>query len=355
MKTAIQPEVAGVINVDRLAVWMREKDYGDDPITSVRLLKGGTQNILLSIEMGRARVVLRRPPINPRPGSDRVILREAQILRALAQTDVPHAKLIALCEDESVIGVPFYVMEEVEGFNATNGLPPLHENDHEMRRQMGFEFIDCIAALGALDHRAIGLGDFGNPDGFLQRQVARWQKQLAGYSDFNGWPGWATPEDVDYVSSYLMANQPDGFSPGILHGDYSLGNVLFSNSSKTINAVLDWELTTIGDPLVDLGHIVATWQGSGGPDLTVLRVEPWHGFPGLEEIIGRYGEQSARDLSNIGWYIVLACYRLAIIIEGTFARSCAGLASKEDGILLHENAVRLLARAMFHIRKRNVF
>ena len=347
--TTEQPDISALIDTNRLTAWMDSQNLEDGPICDISLLPGGTQNILLSFTRNGRTFVLRRPAANPRRGSSKTMQREARVLRALSKTDVPHARLIAACTDEQVMGVAFYVMEPVDGFNATNGLPPLHAADRSIRREMGFTFIDGLTALSRIDYIDVGLDDFGKPDNFLRRQVDRWRRQLAGYQDFNGWPGPAALPDVDYVSDYLSANCPANFTPGILHGDYSIGNVMYSRESSEIKAIVDWELSTIGDPLVDLGHIVATWHNSGGPNLSVLRVKPWDGFPSAEELIARFAVNCSRDLTHVDWYIVLACYRLAIIIEGTYARACAGTAPMKIGVMLHETAIRLMQRALYHI------
>ncbi|MBT6038400.1 MAG: phosphotransferase family protein [Halieaceae bacterium] len=346
---AKQADISALINIGKLTAWMDGQHLEEGAISDLGLLAGGTQNILLSFTRNGRSFVLRRPPTTPPPGRNKSIQREAHVLEALAKTKVPHARLIAACADEQVIGASFYIMEPVDGFNATNGLPPLHRADSSIRREMGFAFIDCATELARIDYIAVGLKDFGRPDNFLHRQVDRWRRQLTGYQDFNGWPGPAALPGVDYVSDYLAANCPENFTPGILHGDYSIGNVMYCRESSKIKAIVDWELSTIGDPLVDLGHIVATWHKSGGPNLSVLRVKPWKGFPSAEELITRYASNCTRDLSQINWYIVLACCRLAIIIEGTYARACAGEASMETGILLHETAIRLIQRALYHI------
>jgi aminoglycoside phosphotransferase (APT) family kinase protein len=267
-------------------------------------------------------------------------------LKALEGTNVPHPKLIASCADEAVFGVSFYVMEAVEGFNATSSLPALHRASPEIRRSMGLALADGAAALGRIDYQAVGLADFGRPQGYLQRQVSRWRSQLTGYERYGSWPGWAQLPGVEEIAAYLESRQPTSFKPGLLHGDYSLGNVLYRNDSPQLAAIIDWELATIGDPLLDLGWILCTWRGDPAGDLNVLVVEPWDGFPTPEELVERYAQNSSRDLSRIDWYVVLACYKLAIILEGTYARACAGLDPPQTGAMLHETATLLFQRAL---------
>lgn len=337
---------SGAVDFDRLATWMDAQGLERGELGDAQLLTGGTQNILLLFRRGERRFVLRRPPARPRPGNNETMLREARVLGALAGTDVPHPGLIAACADETVLGATFYLMEPVCGFNATIGMPPLHAGDPAARREMGLALVDGVAALGGVDHLAAGLGDFGRPEAYLERQVARWCKQLDGYSTHAGWPGPHGLPGVAKVAGYLEAACPASFIPGVMHGDFHLANVMFRNDAPQIAAIVDWELATIGDPLVDLAWLIATWPGSGGPELDVLKVTPWIGFPTADELIARYAERSGRDLSRIDWYIVLACYKLAILLEGTYARACAGAAPAETGHRLHDTAIRLMQRAL---------
>jgi aminoglycoside phosphotransferase (APT) family kinase protein len=341
---------ADLIPVDRLARWMDGRALGRGPIEDLGTIGGGgTQNIVLSFVRAGRRYVLRRPPPTPRPESNETMRREARVLGALAGSDVPHPALIAACGHEDVLGTTFYLMEPVEGFTATVGLPPLHAGSAAIRRAMGFALVDGAASLGRVDYIAAGLEGFGKPDKYLARQVARWQSQLDSYARFDGWPGVDELPGLSRVAAYLDRNCPTSFEPGIIHGDYSLGNVMFRNDGPELAAIVDWELTTIGDPLIDLGWILATWRGEDGVDLDVLVVDPWDGFPTGEELIAHYGRQTDRDLAAIDWYIVLACYKLGIILEGTFARACAGRDPRDVGDKLHDTAQKLIRRALNRI------
>ncbi|MBZ9646869.1 phosphotransferase family protein [Sphingobium sp. 3R8] len=337
------------VNLDVLTRWMDEQALGSGPIGDVRMLAGGTQNILMMFTRGSRCFVLRRPPARPREGNNETMRREARILAALSDSDVPHPRLIAACGDESVLGAAFYLMEPVDGFNPVVGLPALHAGDPAIRRAMGFALVESAAALGQLDYLAVGLEDFGKPDNFLRRQVDRWQRQLDGYEAMAGWPGPDALPGVRDIGRYISERCPGSFRPGIIHGDYSVANVMFRNDGPELAAIVDWELSTIGDPLIDLGWIVATWRGSGGPDLPVLIVEPFDGFPTADELVERYAQRSGRDVVAIDWYVVLACYKLGIILEGSYARACAGLISMETGISLHDTATKLMQRALHRI------
>ena len=345
-----QPIEREVVDLDVLAAWMDEQDLPPGPITDAELLGGGTQNVLLKFLRGGEAYVLRRGPKHLRPASNEVMRREQRVLAALAGSDVPHPRFIAGCTDETVMnGAVFYLMDPVDGFNATVGLPALHAGDPAMMHEMGLQAADAIARLGAVDHEAVGLADFGRPDGFLERQVARWQSELDSYSQIDGYPGPEIP-GVDEVAGWLDAHRPQSWRPGIMHGDYHLANVLFAPDGPRLAAIVDWEMCTIGDPLLDLGWLLATWpQSQGGDDVMASVVTGAmggaSGLPGPDELVAHYAERSDRDTSSIDWYTVLACYKLGIVLEGTHARACGGRAPKATGDLLHAITLGLFARA----------
>lgn len=343
---AVADEIGSLVDLARLREWLDAQAIGHGPIGNARLLTGGTQNVLLRFERAGRAYVLRRPPRHPRPESNAAMLREARVLLALAGSQVPHPALVARCDDTQVIGTAFFIMEAVEGFNAgTQGLPPLHAGDPALRHRMGLAMADAIAALGSLDPAALGLGDLGRPEGFLQRQVQRWRQQLQGYESLAGWPGAAQLPDVEPIAAWLEAHRPADAAPGLLHGDFHLSNVMFRNDSGELAAVVDWEMTTVGDPLLDLGWLLATWPRPDGSHHLKTLIEPWQGFPVAEELVAHYARHSTRDLSAVRWYAVLACYKLAIVLEGTHARACAGLAPQATGERLHKAARGLLVRA----------
>lgn len=327
-----------------LAEWMDGEGLDGGPIGAPRRLEGGTQNILVRFSRGGRDFVLRRPPLHKRPNSDETMRREARVLAALRGSDVPHPDVIAACSETEVLGAAFYLMEPIDGFNPTAGLPPRHAGDAVVRRAMGFQMPDAIAALHRVDHAAVGLADFGKPDGYLERQVDRWQSQLDSYADLDGYPGPRIP-GVDAVATWLEANRPTPSPSGIIHGDFHLANVLFDPESPRMLAMVDWELSTVGDPLVDLGQLLATWPADDDPDALFAQVHPWDGFPSPGELVARYADSTTRDVSAVTWYEVLACYRLGIILEGTHARAFAGKAPKDVGDVLHAVTLALFDRA----------
>jgi aminoglycoside phosphotransferase (APT) family kinase protein len=338
---------AAPLPVDEHALlgWLDAKGVGSGPIEGQRLLSGGTQNVLLRFSRGGEHYVLRRPPLHLRQDSNEAMRREARVLAALADSDVPHPRLIAACDDETVLGASFYVMAEVNGVNITTRMNEAHRLT-AAQYAMGLAMADALAALGRIDFRAAGLDGFGKPDSYLERQVARWRKQVQSYAQFEAWPGPAQLPHLDAIEAWLDRNRPAQSAPGILHGDFHIANVMFAPDAPRLAAVIDWELATIGDPLLDLGWLLATWPGSDGePMAPIFSVAPWHGFPAQDELIERYRQGSTRDLSAIDWYVVLACYKLGILLEGTYARSCGGKAEAGLGARMHQATLALLERA----------
>jgi len=340
------PAWQAAVDLDRLGAWMDSQGQSPGPITDVVPLTGGTQNILLRFRRGASEFVLRRPPLGARPEVCATIEREARVLGALAGTAVPHPALLGACVDSSVLGAPFYLMAPIDGFNASGTpLPALHAGDLAVQRRMGFSMVDALLRLGELDPIAAGLDGFGKPLGFLERQVARWRSQLDHYQVHEGWAGPASLPGVEDVAQWLEAHRPQASRPGILHGDFHLANVMFRPDAGEVAAIIDWELATLGDPLLDLGWLLATWPDASGQGTGTIRVTPWLGFPSTDELLDHYRRHSERDLSAIDWYVVLARYKLGILLEGSYARSCAGKAPPELGERHHASALRLLQQA----------
>lgn len=209
---------------------------------------------------------------------------------------------------------------------------------------MGFSYIEGMAALGEVDYQAVGLEGFGKPDNYLERQPARWLSQLRSYSKFDTWTGFRKLPKVDTIVSWLENYMPETFSPGIIHGDCHLANTMFSLDNAELVAFVDWELSTIGDPLIDLGWVIATWPDPDDGKGTI-QIDPWDGFPTVNDLIAHYGERSQRNLDSISWYGVLACFKLGSILEGTHARASAGKAPKDIGDQLHQLTIGLFERA----------
>ncbi|HEX9889933.1 MAG TPA: phosphotransferase family protein [Nitriliruptorales bacterium] len=328
------------VDLAALDAWMSSQGLGEGPIGDVRRLAGGTQNVMLRLERDARTYVLRRPPLHPRPWSERAMRQEMRVLEALARTDVAHPRLVAGCDDPDVIGAVFYLMDEVAGFNPGEGLPAMHAGDPQVRREMGFAVVDALAQLGAVDHDAIGLGDLGRA-GFVQRQVDRWLEQLGSYERHDGYEGPDLP-GLDDLAEWLRAHQPAGNQPGLMHGDFQLTNVMIAPYGPQVAAIVDWEMCTVGEPLLDLGWLAATWPVGDSPIPALQGLADAGGLPSVPEVLARYAQASDRDLSDIDWYVVLACFKLAIVVEGTYARSRAGKVDEQLGL-----EMRSLAHALF--------
>lgn len=336
----------GLIDWERFNRWLTAQADapGTGTVTGARKLAGGLQNAVFLVERGDASFVLRRPSRHVREGSNETMLREARILTALAQTAVPHPRFIASCDDPSVIGTCFYLMETLEGFARSGDLPGQYATDPAWRRAMGEELVSAAVALGSVEPAAVGLADLGKPDHWHERQVTRWRKQLDGYRATPGYDAEALPH-VDAVGRWLADNLPENRRIGIVHGDMQFPNVMFSLSAPRVAGILDWELASLGDPLLDLGWILSSWYEAGDPEGKHPMVKPWDGFLTRAELVKLYGEMSGRDMRAMPWYFALACYKLACLLEGTYARSLAGQVPADIGGSVHAYACWLMNKA----------
>ncbi|WP_026402117.1 MULTISPECIES: phosphotransferase family protein [Actinomadura] len=351
-----QPEQIdrALVDFQVLAGWMDARGLPEGPFEDVAPLTGGTQNTLVRFRRGGREYVLRRGPAHLRARTNDVLRREARVLGALDGTDVPAPRLVAACPDESVMnGAVFYLMTPVDGFNASVTLPDPHAKDASVRHEMGLNAARALAALGAVDHEAVGLADFGKPAGFLERQVGRWTAELDSYGALDGYPGPDIP-GLDDVARWLGERRPATWRPGIMHGDYHLANLMYSPTGPEIAAIVDWEMCTIGDPLLDLGWLLATWPDRDDESAALAGpLGAAGGLPAADELVdayaGRADAVAGRDLAAIRWYAVLACFKLGIVLEGTHARACAGKAPRETGDLLHSITLGLFRRAQTFI------
>jgi aminoglycoside phosphotransferase (APT) family kinase protein len=273
----------------------------------------GHSNVTYVIRRAGGEWVLRRPPRPPLPPSAHDVLREAFLLQALEPTSVRVPKVLATCDDESLLGVPFYVMERITGVVLNAELP-----DGLRPARIGDELVDALVEVHAADWRAAGLEGFGKPSGYLERQLRR----------FGGlWEHNATREiaALDEVTRWLGEHIPESGPATIVHGDYRLGNVMFTGNR--LSAIFDWELATIGDPLADIGYMLATWAQPGDPDSTVASlttVTRTPGFPTRDELVARYESRSGRAMTDVPWYTTLALWKSAIFLEGSYKRRLAG-------------------------------
>ncbi len=332
------------LDIDRLAAWLREAGIAEGPVRELRSLVGGTQNLILSCSVGDQNLVLRRPPPD-RASSEKTIRREAVVLMALAESKVPHPRYRGICEDRTIFGGTFLVTDEVKGFNATNEMPGEAGSDPAFRHHMGLALVDGLAALARVPIASGPIASLGHVDGFVERQVDRWASQLDGYAVYQGWPGPEALGPVAAIGDWLRTNLPDDRQPGLMHGDYHIANVLYRAHDGALAAILDWELAALGDPLLDLARLVTVWPNARNEGLLSLKVTPWDGFPPAQALIDRYAQRTGRSMASLPWFEVLACYKFGIILEGTYARACAGHAAADVGTRLHTTAQGLIARA----------
>jgi aminoglycoside phosphotransferase (APT) family kinase protein len=335
----------GALDWARLAGWIEAQDLpGEGAVTSARRLRGGMQNQVFLIERGSGHFVLRRPPV-AKPGVSKTMLREARVLQALAGTEVPHPAFYALCEDPDVIGASFYCMEPIEGFAPGGELKGNYATDASWRRAMGEEFVRAAAALASLDSDAIGLADLGKPDDWHARQVDRWRSQLEGYAaSFTGYDPSELPH-FNEIGRWLSDNLPSDRRIGLVHGDFQFANVMFSLKAPRISGVIDWELASLGDPLLDLGWVLASWTEDGDPPGRKPLVQPWADFLPRDDLVRLYGAATGRDMAEMTWFFALACYKLACLLEGTVAASRTGKVSADVGAHVHAYASWLTTKA----------
>lgn len=305
------------LDLDRLRVLLdRERPGLVTGALSGRLIEGGRSNLTYAVTDGTARWVVRRPPLGHVLATAHDMRREHRVISALHPTNVPVPRPLLLCEDEEVLGAPFYVMEFVEGtpYRTAEQLAPLGP---ERTRAAVLNLVDTLVELHAVDPAAAGLGDFGRPEGFLDRQLRRWAKQLDA-SRNRDLPG------IDELHATLGRELPRSPAPTVVHGDYRLDNVLIGGEDDTIDAILDWEMSTLGDPLTDLGLLVMYSSPLGMPDSPVSTTAQAPGHPAPAELIERYAARSGRDVSAVAWYTAFAWFKLAVILEGIHYRYTLG-------------------------------
>ena len=287
--------------------------------------------------------VLRRPPRPPYLPTAHDVLREYRVISALAQTNFPAPRPILACADPSVLGAPFYLMQKVDGIVIRNTLPAQFSAERE-RAAIAEELIRTLVALHAVDYHAIGLGSLGKPEGYIARQIKRWIGQLDGART-------RPTDDLDFVSGWLQSHMPESPPGTIVHGDFRLDNVIYAAQPPAqIHAVLDWEMSTLGDPLADLGYLLSFWREHGEPQATPLPddmgdVTSLPGFPSRAEVAARYAALSGRKVTHLTFYIVLAIWKLAILLEGSYKRFQLGTTDDPFFALLKDGVPALARRA----------
>lgn len=332
----------------QLTDWLYEH-LGVGPDISVSRLGGGNSNQTFVVtdtgggSTAGTRLVVRLPRAAAMAAGAHNLAREHRILRAVCGAGFPAPKPYAFCDYVEVLGQPFLVMEHVDGHSITTELPAAYA-DAAVAGAIGGELVEALAQLEAIDWKGAGLEDFGKPANFLDRQVPRWRRQLEQYRVRD------LPR-FDEVAEWLQDNQPDGQDPAIIHGDFHLDNCLLSPDSPQLAAVIDWELSTIGDPLLDLGLFLAFW----GPRPTepcampqIQAVSRHYPVPDRMVLAARYGEQTGRAVDALPYYCALALWKLAAIVEGAYAQFLRGEVVSAYTAALERDVPLLLEEAWRH-------
>ncbi|MGY1434736.1 phosphotransferase family protein [Streptomyces reniochalinae] len=282
---------------------------------SAEVVQGGRSNLTYRVTDGVGRWIVRRPPLGHVLATAHDMAREHRVISALRDTPVPVPGTVLLCEDPDVLGAPFYVMEHVEGtpYRTAGQLAPLGP---ERTRQVVLALPETLVALHSVDPEAVGLGDFGRPEGFLERQLRRWGKQLEASRS-------RELAGMDELRGALGDTLPVSPAPTVVHGDFRLDNVLV-DAEDQVAAVLDWEMSTLGDPLTDLGLLAMYSERQDVTDSPVSTTSTAPGHPSAAELIERYARLSGRDVSRVNWYTAFAYFKLAVILEGIHYRFTLG-------------------------------
>jgi aminoglycoside phosphotransferase (APT) family kinase protein len=306
---------------ETLATWMDGQGLGTGAPLEHRYISGGAQNDIYEVSRGDLRWALRIPPPAAPARRDGGMLREWRIIEALNGTDVPHPDAVALCTDPAVLGRTFYLMGFVDGWSpmaAHRRWPEPFASDLAARRGLAFELVEGIARLSKVDWRAKGLADLGHPDGFHERQVDRWTAFLKKM-DGRELPGFGE------AAAWLRARRPLDYVPGLMHGDYQFANVMFGHGGPArLAAIVDWEMGTVGDPKLDLAWVVQSWpEDTSAGDGSVGGYVDMTGMPSRSEVLGCYAAASGRQVDDIDYYVVLARWKLAIVLEQTYQRAAS--------------------------------
>ncbi|MBA2678571.1 MAG: phosphotransferase [Ktedonobacteraceae bacterium] len=309
-----------LIDEERLRRYLAEQLPGEDAPLVVERIRGGHSNETFFVSREEQAWVLRRPPRGPLLPTAHDVLREYRVLQALNGTRVPTPRVLLACEDTDVIGAPFYIMERVYGFVMRQELPAF-ASDVAGRRAVSKALIDALVELHSADWHTIGLENFGKPEGYLERQLRRWTGQLEKSRQ-------RPLPDLDAVTVWLREHMPVSGLATIVHGDYRLDNVMFASDAPRVVAIFDWEMSTLGDPLADVGYLLSSWREPDDPE-PEFPSAVWHamelpGFLSRAEMVAYYAERTGRPVYDMAFYEALAIWKLAVLLEGSYARHRAG-------------------------------
>lgn len=311
--------------------------------------QAGHSNETFFVSRGGQDWVLRRPPLGPLMPTAHDVLREHRIIKALEDTPVRVPRAVLACEDTSVIGAPFYLMEKVEGVVIRDMLPADFERDVGERGAIGEQLIDALVELQAVDWTSLPLEGFGKPDGYLQRQIRRWSSQIEVTLERTR----PVPELLE-VTDWLREHVPEQKDATIVQGDYKLDNVIFNEHAPAhLEAILDWEMATIGDPLADLGWLLSYWRrpGDDTDTITTVGVTTMDGMSERQELLDRYEAKTGRVMTDFAFYEALAVWKLAILLNASYARFLAGTTDDQMFASLKEGVPVLAKRALGIIQR----
>ena len=328
--------------LDRLRAFLDEQGLGAGAVRARRIGEGGGSNFTFLLERDEGRFVLRRPPRPPLPPSAHDVVREARLQLALREAGFARLPtIVAVCDDEEVIGVPFYVMDELDGIVPTDEPPPGLEGD-AARRALGLDLVDALVEIHGADVTTPGLAAFSRPGSYNERQVRRFA-QLWQINKTRELP------QVDEVGERLAAGLPDPLPSTVVHGDFRLGNTMVGREEpQRILAVLDWEMGAIGDPRADVGYLLATYSEPGGPPnpLGTSPVTALPGFPSRAELVERYAARSGREVEPLAWFEALALWKASVFCEAIYGRFVRGeLGAEDTRAARFEQGVPYLAQA----------
>jgi len=322
-----------------LSAYLRGKlDGSDNPLT-VRQFGGGAANLTYLLDYGTHEYVLRRPPLGPVAASAHDMGREYRVLSVLWRTFPYAPRAFLFGDDPSVIGAPFFVMERRRGVVVRRSLPDTYANQPDAPRRMSEALVDALADFHSVDYEALGLGDLGKPQGFLDRQIEGWYKRWHAAKT-------ADLDDMDRVYAWLKANQPATAAVSLVHNDYKLDNVMLApDDPGRVVAIFDWDMCTLGDPLSDLGALLTYWtEPADPPYLQATAMMPLGGgFPTRGELVARYAEKSGRAVGDIAFYHALGLFRLTVIVAQIFIRFHRGQ-TQDPRFAVMEQMIPLLAR-----------
>jgi aminoglycoside phosphotransferase (APT) family kinase protein len=330
-----------LMDVARLGAWMDQVGLpGAGAPIEHRYVSGGSQNEIFEIRRGDFHAALRRPPRIAPEGRNDGILREWRIIEALAGTDVPHTEAYAVCTDTSVLGCTFYLMGFVDGWSpvGVESWPAPFDTDSVARAGLAYQLVDGTARLSKVDWKAKGLSDLGRPDGFHERQVERWMRFYDRVKTRDV-PG------LEVTTDWLQQHKPIDFVPGIMHGDYQFANVMYRHGAPArLAAIIDWEMGTVGDPKLDLAWVVQAWPDSGG-DAPASGFLDISGMPSRDALVQYFATEAGRQCDDIDYYVVLARWKLAIVLEQGYMRAMSGVGENEKLLAFGPIVLDLMRRA----------